>query len=257
VELGGLTAGTEYDQLAVTGTVALGGALNVSLISSFPPQFDDVFAIIDNDGSDPVIGTFDGLPEGALVSAGAAQFQISYVGGDGNDVVLTASNRPPVANAGGPYLVSEGDDLALDGAGSSDPDGDPLSFTWDVDGDGTFGDALGATPTLTWAALQALGLDVGDPTTVSVRVEDTNGVSDTAVTTLTLQNLVDLSGRVFDDRDNDGVFDPGDGDAGIEGVIMELVNEATGEVARTTATGANGAYHFNRLSLKGSTRFAS
>src|SRR5262249_47014075 len=48
------------------------------------------FILINNDGVDPVSGTFAGLPEGGTVFVGGAPFTISYVGGDGNDVVLTS-----------------------------------------------------------------------------------------------------------------------------------------------------------------------
>ena len=34
-------------------------------------------------------GTFNGLPQDAIVAIGGVQFRISYVGGDGDDVVLT------------------------------------------------------------------------------------------------------------------------------------------------------------------------
>lgn len=51
--------------------------------------------------------------------------------------------------------------------------------------------------------------------------------SDVATVTLTVNNLVDLSGRVFDDVDNDGLFEPGDGDAGIEGVRVEVFDQAS------------------------------
>ncbi len=58
---------------------------------------------------------------------------------------------------GGPYNVAEGSSLALSGYGT-DPDfGQTLTYTWDVNGDGIYGDATGATPTLTWSQLQALG----------------------------------------------------------------------------------------------------
>ena len=89
VELDGTTPGVGYDQLDVTGTVALGGAtLDVS--RGFVPDVGQVFTIIENDGVDPVTGTFGGLAEGAVFTVDGRDFAISYVGGDGNDVVLTA-----------------------------------------------------------------------------------------------------------------------------------------------------------------------
>ncbi|MBS1793306.1 MAG: right-handed parallel beta-helix repeat-containing protein [Acidobacteria bacterium] len=89
IELNGTTAGTGYDQVNVTGTVSLGGAtLNVT--TGFAPTAGNTFTIINNDGADPVSGTFDALPEGTVFYVGANSFRISYVGGTGNDVVLTA-----------------------------------------------------------------------------------------------------------------------------------------------------------------------
>ncbi len=37
VELGGTTAGSQYDELVVSGTAMLGGTVNVSLINGFQP----------------------------------------------------------------------------------------------------------------------------------------------------------------------------------------------------------------------------
>ncbi len=92
-------------KLSATGTVALAGAtlsLNVAPGTSFP--LGSTYTIIDNDGSDPVVGTFAGLAEGATVTASnGGTFRISYVGGTGNDVVLTA-----LTNAPHDYLLSEG-----------------------------------------------------------------------------------------------------------------------------------------------------
>lgn len=88
VELNGATAGSGYDQVNTTGTVSLGGStLSVSL--GFTPSVGQSFTIIKNDGADAVIGTFNGLAEGATFSLSGMLFQISYVGGEGNDVVLT------------------------------------------------------------------------------------------------------------------------------------------------------------------------
>lgn len=89
-----------YNQQNVTGAVNLGGAtLNVSL--GFTPAVGNTFPIIVNDGTtDAVSGTFNGLPEGTVLNVTAGSFsavlQISYVGGDGNDVVLKAVSMSPV-----------------------------------------------------------------------------------------------------------------------------------------------------------------
>ena len=98
-------------------------------------------------------------------------------------------NDPPIASAGGPYAIAEGGSLALDASGSSDPEDAPLTYSWDVNGDGTFGDASGEKPTLSWDELKALGIDDG-PATFEVRVLVSDGSSSTTSSpaTLTLSN---------------------------------------------------------------------
>src|SRR5699024_10308683 len=63
----------------------------------------------------------------------------------------------PLAAAGGPYQVAEGEALTLSADGSSPA----ATIGWDLDGDGVFTDATGAEVTLTWAELEALGIDDG------------------------------------------------------------------------------------------------
>jgi hypothetical protein len=107
VEINGLTAGTQYDQLVVNGTVALAGGLTVS--SGFTPSQGDGFQIIANDVADAVGGVFTGLPESAVVTGGAERYRVTYLGGTGNDIVLRAGpaasaqalNIDPVAGGGG------------------------------------------------------------------------------------------------------------------------------------------------------------
>ncbi|MCR9292459.1 MAG: hypothetical protein NXI32_07060 [bacterium] len=77
-----------HDVLDVTGTVYLSGT-QLSVTSKFRPVNRQQFTIIENDGLDPIYGTFDGLDEGDLVVVDDMAFRISYVGGSGNDVVLT------------------------------------------------------------------------------------------------------------------------------------------------------------------------
>jgi T5SS/PEP-CTERM-associated repeat protein len=87
MELNGTTAGSGYDQLNVTGTVNLSNSvLKVAL--GFTPAVGNSFTIIANDGADAVLGTFSGLPQGALFTNSGALFSILYTGGDGNDVAL-------------------------------------------------------------------------------------------------------------------------------------------------------------------------
>jgi autotransporter-associated beta strand protein len=89
VDINGASAGAQYDQLKVNGTVTLGSAALV-LAGGFAATPGTKLTLIDNDGAEAVSGTFAGLAEGAQVAVGGQVFTISYVGGTGNDVVLTA-----------------------------------------------------------------------------------------------------------------------------------------------------------------------
>jgi fibronectin-binding autotransporter adhesin len=84
------TPGTGHDQVKTTGTVTLTNpTLQVALPGVLPAPGQS-FVIIDNDGTDPISGTFNGLPEGATFTAGGVPFRITYIGGTGNDTVITA-----------------------------------------------------------------------------------------------------------------------------------------------------------------------
>lgn len=96
IDIQSTTAGTGYDQIANTtfGSVILtDSTLAVSLINGYIPAIGDTFTIIDKQNSGAVIGTFHGLPEGAMFTSGIMIYQVSYVGGTGNDVTLTALLR--------------------------------------------------------------------------------------------------------------------------------------------------------------------
>jgi LPXTG-motif cell wall-anchored protein len=93
-----------------------------------------------------------------------------------------------VADAGGPYTIDEGEGLVLDGTASLAGPG--ATYRWDLDGDGEFDDATGATPTVAWAALEALGFDGDDPPAGrTVTLQLTDGPVFTAVSSLTIANV--------------------------------------------------------------------
>ena len=101
---------------------------------------------------------------------------------DSAAVTTTAmvNNNTPVANAGGPYSAVASTAIKFDGSGSTDADGDSLSYQWDF-GDGT--KATGVSPTHTY---QKPG-----NYTVSLVVNDGDLSSKPATTTATIVGTID------------------------------------------------------------------
>ncbi|GGR69399.1 hypothetical protein GCM10010269_05210 [Streptomyces humidus] len=81
--------------------------------------------ILNHTGSTPISGTFDGLREGAEAEIEGTVYRISYKGGDGNDVVLSASAWSPAAKASkGPFSRAvTAESRSADAAG-------PSAFGW-------------------------------------------------------------------------------------------------------------------------------
>ena len=109
-----------YDQIDVSYGAGLdNGRLDLTYLEGGVIKKGDTFTIINNRGTGPIEGSamFKDLPEGAEITVSGAIFKISYVGGDGNDVVLTALNdsvapkaskdskAPKAPNTGGEKLA--------------------------------------------------------------------------------------------------------------------------------------------------------
>ncbi|MHC4498971.1 MAG: PKD domain-containing protein, partial [Planctomycetota bacterium] len=95
---------------------------------------------------------------------------------------------PPIAHADGPYTIYEDDTLMLDASGSTDDDNDIVSYMWDLDDDGTFETDAGdqAVFTVDYSYLDSVGLAVGGPYDIHVKVTDSHDQSDIADSTLTI-----------------------------------------------------------------------
>jgi len=95
---------------------------------------------------------------------------------------IVSNNTPPVANAGPDAEVEcdshSGTSVTLDGTGSSDVDGDPLTYSWSASGI-TFDDPTSATPTATFP----LGATSVELTVSDGDGEDTDWVVVTVVDT--------------------------------------------------------------------------
>jgi hypothetical protein len=97
-------------------------------------------------------------------------------------VVGLTPNAPPTVDAGGPYFVNEGASAAL-AAGGSDPNGDALSYAWDLDNDGSF-ETPGQSVTFDAASLDGPG-----SYTVKVKVTDGLGLSGVDEATVNVVNV--------------------------------------------------------------------
>jgi autotransporter-associated beta strand protein len=104
------TKNATADKMKVSSVSLVGNpALSITDIDSGVLTLGTNFTIIDNTGSNAVSGTFQNLPELGLVKIGNYNFRITYVGGDGNDVVLKDERAMPMT------VVSAKADTALVG----------------------------------------------------------------------------------------------------------------------------------------------
>ena len=244
--------------------------------------FDDDAATSITAGAAPFVGSF--RPQQPLVafagkSAAAVNgnwtFEVADLGAAdiGNiecvallfngTAVGPGCNIAPTADAGGPYTADEGGTTPLAGSGG-DFDGDPLTFSWDLDNDALFGetgpaaaqgDEVGATPTFS-----AVGLDGPSVANIVLRVFDGANTTD-APSTVSIANVsptafaggpytVAVNGTVVlagSGSDPAGALDPLtyawdlDGDA--------LFGETGGAATRGDEVGANPAFDATGLAV--------
>jgi glucose/arabinose dehydrogenase len=170
---------------------------------SYPAQYDGALFFADHTRNEiwAMLPGANGLPDpaklqsfvGVDATGGAAGHPVDLKTGPGGDLfyvdmddgtvhrITYAVNQPPTAvitatPTSGPVPLT----VSFDGTGSFDPEGKPLSYSWDLNGDGTFGDATGPTASYTYTTA-----GVYHP---SLRVTDDQGASDTASATVTAGN---------------------------------------------------------------------
>lgn len=128
------------------------------------------------------IGTFSWTPDYSQAGDWTVTFQGTNQAGITSfattAIHVNNTNRAPIAEAGGPYQGFKGVPVMFDGSGSSDPDGDKLSYLW------SFGDGFQSTDAMPSHTYDALGTYV-----VTLTVADPGGMQSTDTATASIVAL--------------------------------------------------------------------
>ena len=157
-----------------------------------------------------------GIPGPAALETGPGGdlFYVDLLGGSIHRITYSAGNSAPVADAtatpaAGPLPLT----VTFSAAGSTDPDGDPMTYSWDLNGDGTYGDSSAISPTFTYTAagVTNVGLRVTDSkgatrsTSVSVSADNTPPVPTVTTPNSSLQwkvgDRINFAGTAVDSQD--------------------------------------------------------
>ena len=153
-------------------------------------------------------------PVNLEIGPGGDLFYVDFDGGTIRRIRYFSANQPPTAVATAtPTTGNAPLTVAFDGTGSTDPDNDPLSYAWDLDGDGAYDDSTASQPTYTYSAngTYAAGLQVSDgrggsdtdPVTIRVgNTPPTATISTPAAgTTWNANDVIRFSGSATDPQD--------------------------------------------------------
>lgn len=123
--------------------------------------------------------------DGRTVAYGSVASTLDPIDVNGlQDVFATLVDAAPAVELSGDRTLSEGESLALTATANESG----LTYAWDLNGDGSF-DVSGASLSLDYASLQALGIGDGPSTvTATLRVTDSFGDSD-FLFDLTFENI--------------------------------------------------------------------
>ncbi len=257
---------------AVNGDFGLGGdavdtdslTISVTAVNAPPvadvggPYVDDPTAFIVFDGS----GSSD--PDGTIASwewdfgdggtaSGKTLFH-SYVEDGVYTVTLTVtddagatdtatttatignvSNLPPTADAGGPYDGTTGEQIAFDGSGSSDPEGETITYAWD------FGDGNTATdrePSHSYSAAGSFTVTLTVTDESALSGTDTATVTVAAAPTTTVTTAAPSVSGVFSSMCAGCHGANGQGGAG--GPSLQVSTKSTSELQSIIANGSGG-----------------
>lgn len=100
---------------------------------------------------------------------------------DDIELLVESNDRPPTVVMSGPSTGTEGSTLAFDGSGSTDPDAETLTYTWNFNDGGT---ATGVNPSHTFTDNGTFN--------VTLTVADPIGATSTATQVVTISNVAPI-----------------------------------------------------------------
>jgi glucose/arabinose dehydrogenase/PKD repeat protein len=219
---------TPNDACPLAGSSISGLAFQFYMGGPYPPEYDGALFFADfsrrciwvmqrSGGELPSPSNIKRFRGGAAdpvdlqVGPGGDLFYVDLGGTVRRIEFIQAPNQPPTAVAaasptsGEPPLT-----VNFDGSGSSDPNGDALSYAWDLDADGAHDDSTAVRPTWTYntAGNYVASLKVTDPAgashthSVTIVVGRPTVTIDTppAGTTWAVGTTISFSGRATDNR---------------------------------------------------------
>ncbi len=187
-----IDTGAGEDRIEVSGLALLSDiTINEPAGDPPPPTGEDILAFDSQDKQ--IAPTIPVVPDGTIkiedeTSPAATYYTVHYF-----DILEVQTFAPPLADAGGPYVIDEGIEaqggsITLDGTGSIS-NSPIVSYQWDINGDGSFGDKTTAEPTLTWDELRDFGLDDGlAEYQIALKVTNELGLDNEAFATVTIND---------------------------------------------------------------------
>jgi glucose/arabinose dehydrogenase len=119
-------------------------------------------------------------PVDLQISPAGELFYADFDGGTIRRIRYFSGNQPPTAIASAnPESGTAPLTVSFSALSSSDPEGQTLSYAWDLDGDGAYDDSTSATPSRTYGP---------GTVTVGLRVTDSQGASDTDTVVISADN---------------------------------------------------------------------
>ncbi len=122
-------------------------------------------------------------------------------------------NNPPHADAGGDYTFCGGEEFCLEGNGSYDDDirfGDSLTYRWDLNADGVFDDAIGASPCIVFG-------DGSQSQVVALEVTDSDGLTSRDLAVLSpVDGFCQTATSLCEVGQNSASYDPFPATSGID-----------------------------------------